>query len=44
MAAARDEPMNCSNLGMDVAGRRGRGGVDKVGMESTSNSRRDGVF
>lgn len=39
-AAAREEPMNCSRHGIDVAGRLGT----TVGTESTSSSKSDGVF
>ena len=44
--AAREEPMNCSKCGIDVSGREGIGGVrvSMVGIESTSSSKRDGVF
>lgn len=42
-AAARAEPMNCSRRGMAVVG-MGVVGVDRVGMESTSSSKRDGVL
>lgn len=44
--AAREEPVNCSKCGIDVPGREGIGGVhaNMVGTESTSSSKRDGVF